>query len=171
MKNKLFLIILFTLISCKSSFTSPELKKHFSEKEIEDLEKIVSFYKNQLSKNGSENFEETFNFTLNDFMYSTYRDNFYNLDFNKQKELYSSISDDTFNEIWVYNRRFYYNDKSKVFRSVGFKYDSKYNKFLREVALRNEFIKEYTNLLEGAGAFDEVNFLTYTILNTKINLI
>lgn len=167
MKNILLFLIFITLISCQSNFTSPQLKNHFSEKEIDDLEKIVSFYTNQLSKNSSDNFEEVFNTTLNEFMYSTYRNNFYNLDFNKQKELYNLISDETFNEIWIYNKRYHNNDKSTVFRYVGFKYDSKYNKFLREVALKNEFIKEYTNLLEGTGSFDELNFLVLIIIENK----
>jgi len=167
--RKIFLLIVLFLISssCKDNFTSPELKNHFSEKEIDDLEKIVSFYTNQLSKNGSENFEDIFNTTLIEFMDSTSKDNFYSLDFNKQKKLYRSISDDTFNKIWIFNKRFNYNDRSTAFKNIGFKHDSKYNQFLREVSLKNDFIKEYTHLLEGTGSFEQLNILTYLIIENK----
>lgn len=158
--------ILFLFFSCGSDFSTPEMRNNFSKNEIKDLEKIVSFYKNQLSNKKQSKFEDSFNDALNNFMYNENRDDFYNINFDDQKMLYNSISKSTFNEIWSYNKSYMF-EKSETYKTIGFKNKGKYNSFLKEVVKKDTIIKEYLNRLESAGDFNNSNYFIYDIIKNK----
>lgn len=166
MKVVYFLLFIFSLVSCNDSFTTSEMKNNFSSDEIKDLKTIVDFYKGQLSNEKNNDFEKVFNETLVLYQNNQNRDNFYNVNFNSQKNIYDSISESTFNKIWLFNKSYDF-EESTIKKRLGFKYEGNYNSFLKDVAKNNSIINEYIDILESAGDFSNSNYLIYDILKNK----
>ena len=85
-----------------------------------------------------------------------------NVDFEKQKELYNSISKSTFEEIWVFGKATYPETGFEL-KSVGSKYNGKYQKYLSELGKKNNEIKDYADRLIGAGDFESMGLLQQRI--------
>ncbi|MCH7524630.1 MAG: hypothetical protein IIC74_06380 [Bacteroidetes bacterium] len=92
------MILVFSFYSCRSFKSTVELEEHFNRQQIKDLNKINSFFieevlKNEDFKKGIENLYKTL-YTLG--LETILK----NIDYEKQKKIYNSISESTFNEIW-----------------------------------------------------------------------
>ena len=149
-------------LSCASKFSTTELQNHFSKDQINDLQKITEFFKSQICANKSSEFTTCFTETLPALMEYGWEPILENVDFDKQKELYNSISKSTFNEIWDFQKETFITTGLE-FRSIGSKYNGKYQKYLTELGKDNSEIKEYAERLIAAGDFESIGLLQQRI--------
>ncbi|WP_422103742.1 hypothetical protein [Winogradskyella sp.] len=148
-----FLIGVFILVlfGCRKNFSSPELKRHFTTVEIEDLNKINDFFIVEFLKSDQKKFKEaflSFNHTL--VFKGQFSDND-ELLYKKQKELYNSISKSTFNEIWElgisgppFPDEAYMNGKT----------NGKFYTLLKDLSDSNEFAKACYERIERTGDYN-----------------
>lgn len=144
--------------SCSTEFSTPELQNNFSKEQIDELQKITEFFKNQICKNEKSDFKSCFSKILPDLLEYGYLPIFDNINFDKQKELYKSISNSTFEEIWTFGKATY-PDTGKELKSMGSTYNGKYQKFIIELGKNNTEIKKYAELLVGGGDFEPMGLL------------
>ena len=166
MKKALFLIFGIAIIqlnfSCKTIYSTNELKNNFSTEQISDLNKITTFFKNQICENQNSDFKTCFKKILPELLENGQQPIIEKIDFEKQKELYNYISKSTFNEIWEFGKTTYPNTGLEL-KSLGSKYNGKYQKYLTELGKNNANIKEYTELLIDAGDFESMGLLQQMI--------
>ena len=162
MRKTIILIFGFMILqmnfSCKSEHSTTELKNNFTTEQISDLYKIIDFFKSQICKNNNSDFKTCFSKILPDLLEYGWQPILDNVDFEKQKELYSSISQSTFDEIWEFGKATY-PETGLELKSVGSKYNGKYQKFLTELGKNNNEIKDYADRLIGAGDFESMGLL------------
>ncbi|WP_188655211.1 hypothetical protein [Yeosuana aromativorans] len=140
------------------------MTNNFSKEQIKDLEKITDFFKSQICENQNSDFKTCFTNILPDLVEYGWQPILEKVDFEKQKELYSSISKSTFNEIWDFCKS--RNLKTgEEFKSTCSKYDGKYQKFVTELGEKNPQIKEYAEKLIGAGDFSPAPWLQWNIVD------
>ncbi|MCA0133909.1 hypothetical protein [Winogradskyella alexanderae] len=149
----LIISVLLLNLSCASKFTTTELQNHFSKDQINDLQKITEFFKSQICANKSSDFETCFTEMLPALLEYGWQSILDNVDFDKQKELYNSISKSTFEEIWEFGKETY-PDTGLELRSLGSKYKGKYQNFLAELGKNNKELKEYADRVIGTGDFE-----------------
>ena len=77
-----------------------------------------------------------------------------NVDFNTQKKLYNSISQSTFEEIWMFGKDIY-PETGLVLKGLGSKYNGNYQKFVAELRKNNKELKDYAE--KSAGFFPPKN--------------
>jgi hypothetical protein len=142
-----FLILCLTF-SCEKIQSTPELKKHFSNKQVKDLQRINSFFisevlKNKSFKEGVENYYEKLYSIGFDSILKT-------IDYNNQKKLYEKISQETFENIWTVQT-----DTSQFIgeKYITPKYKGAFYNYLEELALNNEFGKAYFKKVESSGDY------------------
>jgi hypothetical protein len=152
-RSLLILGILILNSSCTREFSTTELQNNFSEEQINDLKKITYFFKSQICENKTSDFKTCFSKILPELLTNGWQPIIKNVDFVKQKELYASILQSTFNEIWVFvkTRRYNYEEK---FKSIGSKGKGKYLDFLNDVSKNNPQVKIYYDALLASGDFD-----------------
>ena len=165
MKKKTLLIIFGILVlqlnfSCKAKYSTTELKDNFSTEQINDLERITDFFKNQLCLNKRSSFKKCYKKLPHEYLEAIGNPVWSNINFKKQKELYEQISKSTFDEIWGFSKAIYYN-KDVTLKSIGSVYNAKYQKYLIELGKRNEAIKVYANKVVMAGDFPS-HYLHYS---------
>ncbi|MBQ0769705.1 MAG: hypothetical protein KBT58_10460 [Bizionia sp.] len=139
--------------SCATKFSTSELRNNFTKEQIVDLQKITEFFKSQICENENSDFKTCFSEMLPDLLEYGWQPILDNVDFEKQKELYNSISKSTFEEIWVFGKATY-PETGLELKSVGSKYNGKYQKFLTELGKSNNELKEYADRVIGAGDFE-----------------
>lgn len=161
--SKIFTIIsILFFFSCSSELTTKELNNHFSKEEIQDLKKIIEFYKNEISNSSSSDFKTCFNSQLKEFSEKGKNPKIYNLDYSKQKALYNTISKETFNSIWYFCEL--YDSKTHITkRIICFDSKTKYKNFLADVGKYNKHIAEYAKIQNNSG-LDTTTWLEQTIL-------
>ena len=168
MRKKLILILGITILqlnfSCKSQYSKAELKNNFSTEQISDLNKITDFFKNQICENNKSDFKSCFSKILPDLLENGWQPILEKVDFEQQKELYNSISKSTFNEIWEFGKATY-PDTGLELKSLGSKYNGKYQKYLTELGKSNAEIKKYADRLIAAGDFESMGLLQQRIYN------
>ena len=155
-------MILQMNFSCKSEHSSTELKNNFTTEQISDLYKIIDFFKSQICENSNSDFKTCFSEILPDLLEYGWQPILDNVDFEKQKALYSSISQSTFDEIWEFGKATY-PETGLELKSVGSKYNGEYQKFLTELGKNNNEIKNYADRLIGAGNFESMGLLQQRI--------
>ena len=155
-------MILQLNFSCKSEHSTTELKNNFTPEQITDLYKIIDFFKSQICENNNSDFKTCFSKILPDLLEYGWQPILDNVDFEKQKELYNSISKSTFEEIWVFGKATY-PETGLEFKSVGSKYNGKYQKYLSELGKNNNEIKDYADRLIVAGDFESMGLLQQRI--------
>jgi len=174
MRKTIILIFGFMILqmnfSCKYEHSTTELRNNFTTEQISDLYKIIDFFKSQICKNNNSDFKTCYSEILPDLLEYGWQPILDNVDFEKQKELYSSISQSTFNEIWDFGKATYPATGLEL-KSVGSKYNGKYQKFLTELGKNNNEIKDYADRLIGAGDFESMGLLQQRIFKTQLNLI
>ena len=151
-------------LSCSTKFTTTELQNNFSKDQINDLQKITEFFKSQICENESSDFETCFTEMLPALLEYGWQPILDNVDFDEQKELYNSISKSTFEEIWEFGKQTY-PDTGLELKSLGSKYNGKYQKFLTELGKNNNELKEYADRVIGAGDFESSLILQSRIYN------
>ena len=156
------IIILQLSFSCKSQYSTVELENNFSTDQISDLNKIRDFFKNQISENKKSDFKVCFSKILPGLLENGWHPILEKVDFEKQKELYNSISKSTFDEIWEFGKATY-PDTGLELKKLGSKYNGKYQKFLTEFGKNNPEVKNYADRLIEAGDFESVGWLQQSI--------
>ena len=148
--------------SCKSELSTRELKNNFTTEQISDLNKIIDFFKNQICQNNGSDFKTCFSELLPTLLEYSWQPILKKVDYEKQKEIYKSISDTTFKEIWAFGKTTY-PETGLELKSVGSKYNGKYQKYLTELGKHNTEIKEYAERLIASGDFESMELLQYRV--------
>jgi len=153
MKKLFYTTVLLALISCKNnSNTSLEsfqtITDIFDKQEIEDLTTILNFFNDQIcSIENKTNIIECYQSFFERIELTNETGNFdLRISFQKQQEMYRQISENTFNQIWIFEegRRVYpLEKKSYVFEIIRFTPQGKYLKFLSVFGRKNNVIKNY----------------------------
>ncbi|WP_378172105.1 hypothetical protein [Aquimarina sp. SS2-1] len=143
--------ILLALISCKSEIRTPELEKHFSSNQISDVNKITEFFTEQICKNNKKSdFKSCFEKMLPELVQNGWKPIREIVDFEKQKEMYNSISNETFNEIWNYHKRQNLT-KEVEYNSIGINTSGKYINYLKEIGSKNNYVAKYVEEISASG--------------------
>ena len=166
MRKAIIVIIGVTILqvnlSCKAQYSTTELKNNFSTEQISDLNKITDFFKNQICDNKNSVFKTCFSKILPELLENGWQPILEEVDFEQQKELYNSISKSIFNEIWEFGKATY-PDTGLELKSLGSKYNGKYQKYLTELRKNNTEIKKYADRLIAAGDFESISLLQQRI--------
>ncbi|WBL23730.1 hypothetical protein [Zunongwangia sp. HRR-M8] len=167
--KKLLLIGIFLLsFSCKSQFKTNELEHNFTSSQIQDLKKIKDFFESEICNNKNSDFEKCFLTILPELIEYGWQPILDNIDFDKQRELYNSISNSTFDQIWQLEKATNLRTGLKYF-SLGSKYNGKYQKYVEEVGAKNPKIKEYSERLIASGDFESMDLLQRWIYHNPEN--
>ena len=162
--------ILLICISCKSEFTSPELEKNFTSSQISDFKTITEFFTEQICQNNEESdFKNCFENILPELVEHGWNPILENVAFEKQKEMYQSITKSTFNEIWGYSKMWKYQDKTE-FKSIGININGKYLAYLQNVGDKSKYIADYTEGIYTAGDVESMGLLQNHIFKNPNDL-
>lgn len=149
-----FLSLLIFVVSCNQNLSSSKLERHFTESQIEDLNKINNFFISEILKSDSQNFLIALNNFLNDCRTKGI-DAVYNpLKVEDFEKVLNSISKSTFNEIWKLNT---VEDKTK-YKWLAPKYNGKYQMFLKDIGKKNEIVKKYYDRMKASGDYNPIHF-------------
>lgn len=159
-------IILQLNLSCKSQYSTTELNKNFTSEQVADLDKITEFFKSEMCLHLDSDFKTCFERTPHEYLEATGNPFWMNIDFEKQKKLYSQISQTTFNEIWSFGKASY-PDSGLELKSIGAVYNGKYQKFLSDFGNHNKAIKKYGERIAEAGDFVSLYLTYWQILKYK----
>ena len=169
-KKVIFFLSLIVFFSCskKENTTFKELKsdkllsESFTDSELKDLAKIVDFFEGQICTDKNKNsLEKCYDKFLEiDSIRYVDKHEMYVFDYENQKQLYSELSPDFFNEFWNVGTGTQYPDSEnevkykffnlKVFNEKGL---SKYGKFVKNFSKENKFIKKYFKGIEVSAEF------------------
>ena len=161
------IIILSFFASCKSQYSTSELKNNFTESEIEDLNKIRKFFISETCVNSQNNFKDYFKKIPHDYL-ETYGNGFWeNINFEKQTELYNQISKSTFDKIWTFCKTEYRTEPNKKYKSLCVISEGKYLNYLTELGINNPRINEYAKWVNESGDISSMFLRTSEILKNK----
>ena len=149
--------------SCEKSYSDSELKANFTTEQIADLKEIREFFKKEIC---NSNFKTCFKKTNHDSLQAKGVGIWKKIDFNEQKKLYKSISESTFNEIWMFCETTYFPSKIKA-KSLCAVATGKYQKYLADIGKTNPNIAKYAEKIEASGNFSGLNLQYHEILNNK----
>lgn len=156
-------LIYFTLIllSCNQKNSSPELEKHFTESQIEDLNIIRLFYINSVLEIKTSEFKTNY---LKAFDKKS-ANSFESISKQKIDSIFNMISETTMNEIWDRKNDTIFTSDNGLIIYKGFKpnFNGKYQAYLNEIAKTNEAIKDYYEHMSLRGDFRQQWFYTYTL--------
>jgi len=160
------IIILQLSFSCKSQYSTTELKSNFTTEQISDLNKITEFFKNQMCLGMESDFKTCYERTPHEYLEATGNGFWKNINFEKQQELYGEISKSTFDEIWSFCKARYPESglelKSICAFSIG-----KYQKFLADLGKGNPRIAKYAERIHASGDFSGFDINYWEVLNNK----
>jgi len=166
MKKTFNIFILILILLANSSFSqnskTKELKSCFNENQINDLEKIVNFFTNQIKVNENDDFKIAFERILPKLIENGWVPILETIDFEEQKQMYNSISIETFNEIWS-SREAWNKDDTTTYKSIGFKYNGSYIKFLNKLGETQPVLKKYYEDCLSAGSVQTSGYLQQNI--------
>ena len=150
MKKIIYILIAFFLTSCFSesntNLNSENLiNETFNKSEIKDLQHILDFFNYEICNTNFENLNECYsNYCLKIKTQIEKTGNFNtNLNFEKQRKLYSKIHNNTFKEIWGFQKYLPINERKDTLKFLSLNYSGKYRKFLTEFGKENNEIKKY----------------------------
>jgi hypothetical protein len=152
-KSALFFVLL-TVFCCSGNVSSPELEKYFSDIQIKDLNKINNFFIADFLNSDKSNFKSDFITFKDSLKFNSKFSNNDELLFKKQLELYKSISQSTFDEIWELKVTSGppYPDEEYISAKVFGKYYS----FLKEISKNNKFAKTCYDRIESSGDYNAI---------------
>jgi len=150
MKKLSYILIAFFLTSCfleRNYELSADnlINETFNKSEIKDLQHILDFFNNEICNSNIENLNECYaNYCL-EIKTQIEKNVFFNtnLNFERQRKLYNKIHNNTFNEIWRFQKNFKGNKRKDTLKYLGFNYQGKYRKFLNEYGKENNAVKGY----------------------------
>ena len=159
-------IILQLNFSCKSQYSVTELKSNFSTEEISDLNKISDFFKNQMCLNTDSDFKTCYERIPHEYLEATGNPFWLNINFEKQRELYSKISKSTFDKIWMFCKARNYPSglESKSLCAVA---NGKYYEYLKNIGSTNPRIAKYAEQINASGDFNSMHFHYWNVLKKK----
>ena len=158
-------------ISCEEKFTSPELEKSFSSSQISDFKTIVKFFTQQICQNNEKlEFKNCYEKILPELVEYGWNPILENVDFEKQKEMYKSISKSTFDEIWRYSKTYGAANSISAHKYIGITMRGEYIKYLKEIGLKNKFLSEYTQGIRESGGIESYGHLEAHIFNNPQDL-
>lgn len=177
----LTLLLLITTLSCQSQSLSDyqDVREVFNTDEIADLEKIMDFFNRTICE--AENVPDTKVLDCYDHFFKRMRSaeqtGVIDLKIPQaaQEQLLKDLSPNTLNEIWSFS---HVNGSCppEVF-VLNLKVKSKYVRFLKLMARENGEIKNYVEMLEGAGELSAgmvadvmLNYRDYDIRDERIQL-
>ena len=161
------ILILGLFVSCKSQYSTSELKNNFTESEIEDLNKIREFFIDETCVNSQNDFEDCFKKIPHDYL-QAYGNGFWeNINFERQSELYNQISKSTFDKIWSFCTSEYRTEPKKKYKTLCALSGGKYNDYLFEFGKKNKRIGEYAKSLNDYGDFSSHDLTTWEIVNNR----
>lgn len=134
---------------------------NFSQLEIQDLQKLTAFLQYQMCGETVE-FKSCLDSIipyLGEYGYITI---WKNVDFEEQKELYSSFKSNLFSEIWDFGNAMNLRE-NKTYKSIGFNTAGKYALFLKDLSKRNPELKQYYESMMGAGDWESMGLLEESI--------
>jgi len=119
-------------LSSNEQYSTTELRNNFTDSEISDLQKITEFFKSQICDKENNDFKNCFYEILPELLEYGWNPILENVDFEKQKMLYKSISKTTFIQIWQFCK------STKLATGVEFKevcsnHKGNYQKYLLEL--------------------------------------
>ncbi|MEP5338330.1 MAG: hypothetical protein ABJL44_09935 [Algibacter sp.] len=153
-------IILQLNFSCKSQYSVTELDNNFTTEQISDLNKITSFFKNQVCLNTNADFKKCYRQIPHEYLEATGSGFWDSITFEKQQELYREISESTFNEIWCLCRA--------ELKNICAITKGKYQKYLTELGKTNPVIAKYAKNILASGIFDFGKVIHYSnVINDK----
>ena len=164
MKKTLIIGLLILISSCKSQYSTTELRNNFSPDQIQDLNKIREFFKNEMCLYMDSDFETCYKRIPHEYLEATSYGFWSNINFEKQQALYNEISKYTFNEIWSFCKVIYL-DSGKEFKSVCAVPNGAYQKYLTEIGKKNPVIDDYAKRLNELGDFPNIQY--WMILKDK----
>jgi len=150
MKKIIYILIAFFLTNCtfesNSDLSSDILiKKTFNKSEIKDLQKILDFFNNEICNSDYKKLNQCYeNYCLEIIsqIEKTVAFNT-NLNYEKQRDLYNKISNNTFKEIWRFQKSLPIYERKDTLKYLVFNYEGKYRKFLNEYGKENYAVKNY----------------------------
>ncbi len=183
------IIFLFFLISCSNN-NKEKLKSDsiitsvFNKAEIQDLQTILDFFDNEICKNEilEENkinkcYQAFFERIKSEFIETNGTINL-QIPFEEQLEMYEKIDISTFDELWIFGKKFPLGSYTDTLKSIFINHSGKYSKFLKEVGKKDSIINIYQDHLHGHGdispqLFSNVlmNYQNYNINDKKVRLI
>jgi hypothetical protein len=163
-----FALLIFGF-SCKKIETSTEqLEKYFSREQIKDLTTINSFFVSEILKN--KPYKDGIKEILETLHSNGFNSILRTVDYEKQKKLYRSISETTFNEIWeIKTDTSFYKGEQYILP----KHKGAFFNYLEELsASNNELSKICFNKLEASGdlnLFTINNYVSSNFNNINFN--
>jgi hypothetical protein len=158
MKQLLILTFILTLISCSRTDEklgdNQTVKSIFDNNEIQDLEKILTFFEHQICK--TENIPSDNALICYESFFSRMDkaeesgDIDIQIPFENQIELYNQIDTSTFNQLWTFNWSWKFGAPDSL-KSITFNYEGKYVRFLESFGKENKIIKDYYESFQAAG--------------------
>ena len=153
-------------ISCEEKPRLPALRKSFSSSQISDFKTITKFFSEQICQNNKRiEFKDCFEEILPTLVEHGMEPIFKYVDFEKQKEMYKSISKSTFNQIWGYEKIYGASNRKSSYRSIKIASEGKYVKYLKKVGLKNKFLSEYVQGIWKLGRIESFGHLEACIYN------
>jgi hypothetical protein len=155
-------LIIISNLSFSQKVETKELKSCFTKEQINDLVKIVDFFTNQISNDKNDNFIIAFETILPQLIENGWIPILETVDFEEQKQMYNSISSDTFDEIWSYAKKWIRGD-TITYKCIGLKYNGNYMKFLEEISKRHPVLERYYEDCLSAGTVQSSGYLQQNI--------
>jgi hypothetical protein len=150
MKNFIIIFYLTTVItnlSCNSAVFSQSLKNdtliqsYFSQNEINDLENILSFFNNEITKNCSGDLDKCYNMYFENIQ-EKFKKNDFGIPQEKEDILLKNIRQSTFDKIWSESIAFKNNRKDTA-DIIIMNINGQYMNFLKEYGSIKQFIYPY----------------------------
>lgn len=152
--------------SCKTHYSKAELNANFNAEQIADLNKIADFFKEETC--GKNDFKDCYRQINHDSLQANGEGFWTRIDFEKQKELYQSISQSTFDEIWMYCESTYYPSETKA-QDICAIAMGKYQQYLADLGKNNPRIAEYADRIQASGDFSGFDIQYGIVLSDKEN--
>ncbi len=158
MRLLILLSLILTVISC--SWTNEKLadnqtiKLTFDSDEINDLQKILTFFESQICKTeniSSNNVKKCYE---SFFMRMEKAEETGNIDikisFDTQLTLYEEIDSATFYQLWTFNRS-WRRDSPDTLKSMTYNYNGKYVKFIKAFGEEDRVVNDYYESFQAVG--------------------
>ena len=156
------------------------IKKTFNKSEIKDLQKIFDFFNSEICASNYEKLNECYlHYCLGIKSQIEKTTDFNtNLNYKKQENLYSKIHNNTFKEIWNYQKSLPINERKDTLKFLGLNYEGKYRKFLNEYGKENKEIESYAESFNVSAGLSpsmiaelSFNYESFNIYEMKTKLI
>ena len=145
MKNTFIIILLILTQSCSTENSvllsnDPIIKEHFNKKEIQELNKILEFFENEVTfTSSSHNINDIYELF---FLNLQLDENKPIISFDKQKTFFENLNPKLLNEMWYCELEYvpYLNDTTELIR---YPWKGKYFEFLLAASEKDKGIKNY----------------------------